>query len=229
MGNNATANQGHRARLLERFSASGIGALADYEIIELILTFAIPRRDTKPLAKLLVRRFRSVSGVLNADLKQLEQIEGVGRRTASLLLLFRQVMSYCLKEQLQDRPVIHHRKDVDDYLRFNLGFRRDEYVAALFLDNGNRVISTEVVTEGTVNQCAVYPRVIIEKALGYKASAFIIAHNHPGGSTEPSDADWQITERLHQLGKLMDLPLLDHIISVQERVVSLREMPRWPR
>lgn len=229
MEKSATANHGHRARLLERFNSGGLSALADYEIVELILTFAIPRRDTKQLAKLLIKRFGSINGLLNTRLEQLEETEGIGRRAASLLVLFRDVMAYCLEEQLENRPVIQHRKDVDNYLRFHLGFKRDEYVAALFLDNGNRVIDTEVVMEGTVNQCAVYPRVIIEKALRHGASAFIIAHNHPGGSTEPSDADWQITERLHQLGRLMDLPLLDHIISVQERVVSLREMPRWPR
>ncbi len=223
------SNQGHRARLLDRFYTNGINALADYEIVELMLTFAIPRRDTKPLAKLLIKQFHSLNGLLNAPVELLEQVEGIGKRAAALLVLFREVTGYCLKEQMENRPVIQHRKDVDDYLRLYFGFRRDEYVAALFLDNGNRVINTEVVTEGTVNQCAVYPRVIMEKALRHGASAFIIAHNHPGGSTEPSDADWQITERLHQLGRLMDLPLLDHIISVQQRVVSLREMPRWPR
>lgn len=220
---------GHRARLLERFAQSGIGALADHEILELLLTFAIPRKDTKPVAKALMRRFSSISAVVNAPVHDLLSVDGIGERTAQLFPLLREIMAYCLKERYKHQSIISHRRDIEEYLRFHFGHRRDEYVAALFLDNANHVLSTPIVAEGTVNQCAVYPRTVIELALRSGAASMILAHNHPGGGLNPSEADWQITERLAQAGRLLDIPLLDHIIISRHRVISLRELPRWPK
>jgi DNA repair protein RadC len=220
---------GHRSRLLSRFRDSGIASLADYEIIELILMYAIPRRDTKPIAKELIKRFKSLSGILHAQESELTKVNGLGERACELLHLFRDVATYCLREKYEKRPLVAHRRDVEEYLRFAFGFRGDEYVAALFLDNGNNVVNTEIIAEGTVNQCAVYPRVVIERALACKASSVIMAHNHPGGAVKPSEADWHITERLFALGKLLDMPLLDHLIINREGAVSLRDFPRWPK
>jgi DNA repair protein RadC len=149
-------------------------------------------------------------------------------RTAYFFGLLRDVMSTCLQERYEKQPYVSKRQDVEEYLRFHYGLQRDEYVAVLFLDNGNHVIGTEMVAEGTVNQCAVYPRVIVQKAIARGASSLILAHNHPGGSTDPSEADWQITTRLRQIGKLMDLPLVDHIIISRHGSTSLRELSRWP-
>jgi DNA repair protein RadC len=118
---------------------------------------------------------------------------------------------------------------VENYLRINFGFRKDEYVAALFLNSANKVIETEIIATGTVNQCMLSPRMIIEKALRYGAAAIIIAHNHPGGTTTPSEQDWQITEKLFTICKMLEVPLLDHILVVSEKVVSLRELSRWPK
>jgi DNA repair protein RadC len=101
-------------------------------------------------------------------------------------------------------------------------------VAVVFLDGGNRVIGAEIVAEGTVNQCAAYPRSIFEKALKNGAAAFIISHNHPGGNRQASETDWQLTRRLHEIGRLLDIPLLEHIIICQDSVVTLREQSRWP-
>jgi DNA repair protein RadC len=106
--------------------------------------------------------------------------------------------------------------------------RRDEYVAVLFLGNRNQVIETEIIAEGTVNQCAVYPRVIMERALRYHATSIIIAHNHPGGGLKPSEADWVLTGRLFAICTLLEIPLLDHLVISHDEVVSLRDMPRWP-
>jgi DNA repair protein RadC len=220
---------GHRDRLLSRFEESGIASLADYEIVELILAHVIPRKDTKSIAKVLLKRYKTIGALLNADTLELTKINGVGRRASLLFHLFRDVTAYCLEEKYEKRQLVLHRKDVEEYLRFNFGFKGDECVAVLFLDNGNNVIDIEVVCEGTVNQCAVYPRIIIEKALQCKAAAIIVAHNHPGGGTNPSEADWQITERLAGISRQLDIPLLDHVIVSREKTVSLREMPRWPK
>ncbi len=221
-------HEGHRKRLLDRFAENGLGALHLHEIVELILTFTIQRRDTKPLARELVRRYRSLSALLNTDTGELVTVPGMGKRSAAHFLLIREIMAYCLKEKYERKSLITHRHDVEEYLRFHFGGRRDEYVAALFLGNRNQVLETGIIAEGTVNQCAVYPRMIVEKALRYGAASIIIAHNHPGGGLKPSEADWTLTERIFMICKLLDIPLLDHLIISQQQVVSLKELPRWP-
>lgn len=223
-----SSTRGHRARLLERFVRGGLAGFHDYEIVELLLTYAIPRKDTKPLARRLLERYKSLNGILNATPEGLQEIDGVGRRVAHLFVLLREVMSICLQERCEKQPYVSKRRDVEEYLRFHYGLQKDEFVAVVLLDNGNHVIGTELVAEGTVNQCVVYPRVIVQKAIARGASSLILVHNHPGGTTDPSEADWQITTRLRQIGKLMDLPLVDHIIISRHGSVSLREMSRWP-
>jgi len=225
----AGEHHGHRERLLSRFEKAGLASLADYEIVELLLSCVIPRKDTKPLAKALLARFKTVSGVLHASAPELAEVKGIGRRSSLLLALMRELMAYCMKEKYEKRPLAHHRRDVEEYLRFAFGRRGDEYVAALYLDGGHNIIATEIVSEGTVNQCAVYPRQIVEKAVQCKAASIILAHNHPGGAAGPSEADWNITERLFKIGKLMEIPLLDHVIVTRDAAVSLCEMPRWPK
>jgi DNA repair protein RadC len=224
----SSPSTGHRSRLLSRFEENGIQALADYEIVELILAHVIPRKDTKAIAKALLKRYKSLGALLNADKSELSGIDGVGRRASLLFRLFRDVTVYCLREKYEKRPLVLHRKDVEEYLRFTFGFKGDEYVAALFLDNGNNIIESGVMYEGTVNQCAVYPRDIVEKALRCKAASIIVAHNHPGGSANPSEADWQITERLAGICKQLEIPLLDHVIVSREKTVSLKDFSMWP-
>ena len=219
---------GHRSRLLSRFEDTGIESLADYEIVELILTFVIPRKDTKSIAKDLLKQYKSVGALLNADPSELSKVNGIGRRASLLFQLLRDVTVYCLEEKYEKRPFVLHRKDVEDHLRFAFGFKGDEYVAVLFLDNGHNIIKTDIVCEGTVNQCAVYPRDIMEKALRCKAAAIIVAHNHPGGSAIPSEADWLITERLAGICRQLEVPLLDHVIVSREKTVSLTDFSRWP-
>ena len=224
-----TTQPGHRSRLLDRFVKSGLSGMHDYEIVELILTFVIPRKDTKPVAKELIKHYTTVSAIINADSGELEQFKGIGKRSARFLSLFREVMAYCLCEKYEKQSVISRRRDVENYLRFHFGMRKDEYVAALFLDNSNHIIATEEITEGTVNQCVVYPRVIIEKALKHGASAVILAHNHPGGCANASESDWQITERLHSAARILEITLLDHVIILPNKVISLKDHARWPR
>jgi DNA repair protein RadC len=219
---------GHRARLRERFAQNGLAALHDYEVLELLLTYVLPRRDTKPPAKELLRRFRTVNGVLNAGPEALRGIAGLGSQAATFFALLREFTAWCLRERVERRSAITHRSNVEEYLRFAFGGRPDEYVAVLFLDAGNKVISAEVLSEGTVNQCVLYPRTVVEKAVACGAASLILAHNHPAGSLTPSEADWALTARLFEVGKLLDLPLVDHLIVCQDHVQSLRALPRWP-
>lgn len=219
---------GHRQRLTERFAGNGIDALHFHEIVELILTYAISRKDTKEIARELVGRFKTLSGLLNAGPDELMKTAGLGLRSATLFLLMREVMARCLREKYEQKSIISHRRDAEEYLRFHYGHRRDEYVAALFLGNRNQVLETGIIAEGTVNQCIVYPRIVMERALRVGAASIILAHNHPGGGIKPSEADWLITERLFTVCKLLDIPLHDHLIISQQEVVSLKELARWP-
>jgi DNA repair protein RadC len=220
--------EGHRERLRERFEENGICALHLHEIVELMLTYVIPRRDTKPVARELTRRYKSLNALLNAPAEELVKVEGMGLRSAGLFSFIREVAALCLKEKYERKSVIAHRRDAEEYLRFHFGLRRDEYVAVLFLGNRNHVIETEIIAEGTVNQCTVYPRIIMERALRYHAASIIIAHNHPGGGLTPSEADWVLTGELFAICSLLGIPLLDHLVISQEKVVSLKDLPRWP-
>lgn len=227
---NALENKaGHRSRLLHRYTKNGLSSLLPHEILEFFLTYSIPRRDTKSIAHKLLNRYKTISATINAPVEELMSIEGIGLRSAVLFPLIRDIIAYCLRERFEKQEAISHRQDVEEYLRFFFGQRRDEYVATLFLDNSNHVLQTDIIAEGTVNQCAVYPRSIIERALRYGAASVILAHNHPGGGLNPSEADWLITERLFTVGKLLEIPLLDHIIISKDKVISLREFPRWPK
>jgi DNA repair protein RadC len=221
-------NVGHRRRLLDRYMKNGSDALHPYELLELLLTFSIHRRDTKQIAHALLRRFKTVNAVCTTPKDILQEIDGIGEKSAILLKLVHDIAAAALKERYERNNVLTHRQEVEAYLRFCYGNRRDEYVAVLFLDTGNHVIQTEIVAEGTVNQCVLYPRTILKRALEVHAAAFILAHNHPAGTPNPSEGDWLITRRLHEAGRLLEITLLDHIIVCSDEVVSLREMERWP-
>jgi len=219
---------GHRSRLVDKYVRGGIKSLHDYEILELLLTYVIPRKDTKPIAKNLLANYGTISAVINAPVEELRSF-GLTLRSASLFPLMRDTMAYCLSENYVKKPLITHRGDVEEYLRFNFGYRREEYAAVIFLDTANRVIGAEIISEGTVNYCVVYPRDIIARALKCKAAAIILAHNHPSGETEPSEDDWKMTDKIFTAGKLLEVPLFDHVIISKKSVISLREHGRWPK
>lgn len=221
-------NEGHRERLLDRYKKGELNALQDYEVLELLLMMIIPRRDTKPMAKQLLARFKTISATLAADSRELQEIDGIGERAATLLKFVRDTGSFCLQETFTGKSFVTSQEDVKEYLRFHYAHLRDEYAVALYLDNRNRVIHTEILAEGTVDHCTIYPRKIFDKAFRIGGAGVLLAHNHPGGSSTPSDADWSITERLYQAGKLLDIQLIDHIIVADGKIISLRTLPKWP-
>ncbi len=224
----ATGSSGHRGRLLEKYAERGLSAFSGYEVLEFLLTYAFSRIDTKPLAKELLARYGTVSAVINAPFDELCEIKGLGRRSAALLTLVKDMIAYSLREGVVDKPIITQRGDVENYLRSKLRERRDECVIALYLDNGNRVLGDEIVAEGTVNRCVIFPRKVMEGAMKRSAASFILVHNHPGGTAAASEEDWKTTERLCNAGKQIDIPMLDHIIISKDKAVSLREFKRWP-
>jgi len=219
---------GHRGRLLEKYVERGLSAFSDYEVLEFLLTFALSRIDTKPIAKELLRKYGTVSAAISAPIDELCEVKGVGQRSAVLLTLVKDIIAYTLKEGIVEKPIIIRRNDVENYLRSKLGERRDECVVALYLDNANRVLGDEVVADGTVNRCVVFPRKVMEGAMKHSAASFILVHNHPGGTAAASEEDWKTTERLYEAGRQIDIPMLDHIIISKDKAISLREFKRWP-
>jgi DNA repair protein RadC len=214
---------GHRERLKDRFERAGIAGLQDYEVLELLLFYALPRKDAKPLAKDLMRRFGSLKGVLDAGHEALEGVPGIGRHAALLFRLVRDLGSLYLQKRAEEKEPISSTKELIDYCLSSMGGLKDEHFAVIYLNARNKIIKVETIQEGIVNQAVVYPRKVLEKALKHKASAIILVHNHPSGHVRPSDADIRLTRVLQDAARVMDIVLHDHLIVGENRFFSFRE------
>jgi len=215
---------GHRQRLRERFSKAGADGLADYELIELLLFSALPRGDTKPLAKNLLKRFGSVGAVLAAEPRALAEVAGAGKAVAHSLKLAEAVSLRMLRDQLKDRPVIANWKALLDYCKASLAHQMNEQFHVMFLDNSNSLIADETQQKGTVNHVPLYPREVIKRALELNASAIILVHNHPSGDSTPSAADIEITEEVCEAGKKLGISVYDHLIISRNGHSSFKSM-----
>jgi len=214
---------GHRDRLRARFERAGIDGLQDYEVLELLLFYALPRKDVKPLAKDLMRRLGSLKGVLDADHETLKGVPGIGRQAALFLRLVRDLGSLYLQQRAEEKEQISSTKELIDYCLSSMGGLKDEHFAVIYLNARNKIIKVETIQEGIVNQAVVYPRKVLEKALKHKASAIILVHNHPSGHVRPSDADIRLTRVLQDAARVMDIVLHDHLIVGENRFFSFRE------
>jgi len=214
---------GHRDRLKARFERTGVAGLQDYEVLELVLFYALPRRDVKPLAKELLKRFGSLKGALDADREALLATPGIGPHAASLFRVIRETGSLYLRQKAEEREQISSTKELIDYCLSSMGGLKDEHFAVIYLNARNRIIAVETIQEGIVNQAVVYPRKVLEKALSRKASAIILVHNHPSGHVRPSDADIRLTRILQDAARVMDIALHDHLIVGENRFFSFRE------
>jgi len=204
--------KGHRERLRKRFLKSGLSGFHDYEIIELLLTYALCRRDVKPLAKALIERFGGLRGVFDASLEDLRSIKGIGKSSAVLIKLLKVGADEYLKEKIKGKEVLSSLGDVLDYFRHALSGEKIEKFMAVYLNTKNRIVGTEVLHEGTIDQAAVYPRQVIEGAIRNAASAIIFVHNHPSGDPSPSPEDRAITESLSRAAAAVDIAVHDHVI-----------------
>jgi len=202
---------GHRKRLKERLLRSP-ESLADYDVLELLLGYAIPRRDTKPLAKTLLERFDTLRGVFEARREDLMAVAGVGPGVIAQFATWREFFSRVREEAVKDRQVFSHPGTVADFAMFRLGHLRTEEFWVALVDNKNRLMHWQQVSRGTVDQTPVYPREILRLALQHQASGVILVHNHPGGDPRPSEQDQELTRRLQRAAREMDVRVLDHIV-----------------
>ena len=203
---------GHRKRLRERFRKGGAEGFHDYEILELLLTYTIPRIDVKPIAKKLIGHFGSLSGVLDATPQQIEEVARVKPISSTLIYLVKEACGAYLAEKMKDREVLSSPQAVLDFARLTLAGLAHESFMVIFLNTKNQVLHHQVVHEGTVNRAVVYPRRIIEEALAHHASGLILVHNHPSGQSDPSSEDRALTRALVEATRALDIRILDHII-----------------
>jgi DNA repair protein RadC len=213
---------GHRDRLRQRFRESGDRALADYELLELILFRLIPRRDTKPIAKALLARFGSLPEVFGAPVHLLTEVTGVGESVASDLKLVAAIAHRMLKGELKGRQVLGSWSSVIEYCRAAMAFEAREQFRILFLDKKNALIADEVQQTGTVDHTPVYPREVVKRALELSATAIILVHNHPSGDPTPSRADIEMTKLIIDTARPLGITVHDHIIIGKDGHASLK-------
>ncbi|MFO1172559.1 MAG: DNA repair protein RadC [Hyphomicrobiaceae bacterium] len=215
---------GHRQRLRQRFLKGGADAMQDYELLELVLFRAIPRRDTKPLAKALIKRFGTFAEVISAPPEQLGEISGVGEAVIAELVLIKAAALRLAKGQVINRQVLGSWDDVIGYCRAAMAFAAREEFRILFLDKRNRLIADEVQQRGTVDHTPVYVREVVKRALELSSTAIILVHNHPSGDPKPSRADIDMTKQIVTSAKSLGIIVHDHIIIGRDGHESLKAM-----
>ncbi|MGH7884836.1 MAG: RadC family protein [Thermodesulfobacteriota bacterium] len=213
----------HRQRLRKKFIDSGIESLSDYEKLELLLTYAVSRKDVKPIGKELINKFKSLSSVLDADADNLKKIKGLGEYSTVLIKLVRELSTAYLEENAKEKDYLKSPKTVVDFCRMKLGANHNELFMALFLNTKNKFIDFKIISEGSINTVPIYPRKIIKLALDRHASGIILVHNHPSGDTEPSDVDKDITQSMIKISKDLEIKILDHIIVSRQNYFSFLE------
>jgi DNA repair protein RadC len=216
---------GHRKRLRERFLKNGLGGFADYEVVELLLTLAIPRLDVKEPAKALIARFGNLRGILDAPLEELQSIKGIGEVTPVALRIVREAASLYLQQTAEQRDSFADPEALALFWRMKIGSLPNEVFQAGYLDSSYRLLrdGVETLEEGTIDRAAVYPRRVIEAALRRGAAAVVFAHNHPNRDTQPTEQDKVLTRALVLAAATVQIKVLDHLIVSAEKVFSFRK------
>ncbi|HEY7458301.1 MAG TPA: DNA repair protein RadC [Xanthobacteraceae bacterium] len=213
---------GHRGRLRARFRDAGADALADYELLELILFRALPRRDVKPLAKALLARFGSFPEVIAASPSLLAEIDGMGDAAIAEFKIVQAAAHRLARGEVRRRPVLSSWSSVLDYCRTAMAFAEREQFRILFLDKRNQLIADEVQQTGTVDHTPVYPREVVKRALELSATALVLVHNHPSGDPTPSHADVQMTKQIVDVARPLGIEVHDHVIVGKDGHASLK-------
>jgi DNA repair protein RadC len=215
-------SDGHRARMRQRLLKAGPESLADHEMLEMILFIALPRRDTKPLARELLIRFRTFGGVLGAPETELRKTDGVGEAGAAAVKLVQAAALRMMRQEIASQPVLSTWDRLTDYLAAAMGHERTEQFRVLFLDGRNKLIADEVQGTGTINHAPAYPREVVRRCLELHATAVILAHNHPSGEPTPSREDVALTKEIAKAAATLGIALHDHIVVGRGKWLSFR-------
>lgn len=216
---------GHRQRLRDRFLNSGLGGFGDYEVVELLLTLAIPRSDVKQPAKALIKRFGSLRGILDAPLEELQAVTGIGAVAPVALQIIRAAATLYLQQSAEGRDPLASREQLADFWRMRIGALRHEVFQVAYLDSARRLLpdGIETLQEGTTNRAVIYPRKVVEAALRRRAAAVVLAHNHPNGDVQPSEQDKTLTRALVLAAETVEVKVQDHLIVSAGESFSFRK------
>lgn len=219
----SNVHQGHRLRVKERFLNEGLDSFSDHQILELLLFYCIPMKDTNALSHALINEFGSLDKLLEANPKDISQRCNVSENTSILISMIPQLTRRYLKLKSGEKPMLNSSSKAGDYAVALLTGRVYEGFYVICLDSQNRVNHTELVHEGTINEAPVYPRIIVETALRHRANSIILAHNHPGGTMQPSLADIEITKKITTALEPISIKVIDHIIVAGDSYYSFAE------
>jgi len=214
--------EGHRRRLRERLLDGGANTLLDHELVEFLLTLAIPRRDMKPLAKTLINTFGSLSGLLTADGESIKKVSGMGEKSTAAIKIVQAAALRLISEPVREQPILTSWQALLDYLRADMAHLVHERVRVLHLNSKNRLIRDELVSEGSIDQAAIYTREVIRRALELGSAAIILVHNHPSGDSTPSRQDIAVTKDICDAGRKLGIAVHDHIIVGKNGHTSFR-------
>jgi DNA repair protein RadC len=214
---------GHRQRLREKFLKSSLAGFHDYEVIELLLTLATPRKDCKDAAKAALKKFKSLQGVFEASPQELCEVSGIGPKNLLGIKLIKAVSERYLASKLEKKNALNNSKALFDYLYHTIRDKRRECFQVVFLDAKNRVIGTHTLFEGTLTASAIYPREVVLAALNHNAAALIFAHNHPSGDPMPSVDDMTITRQLVFASRVMGITVHEHLVIGNNRYFSFAD------
>ena len=213
---------GHRARLRQKLADAGGEALLDHELIEYLLALAIPRRDTKPLAKLLLREFGGIGGLMTADWQAIARVPGMGDTSVAAIKIVQATALRMLRNEVAARPVLANWQALLDYLRADMAYLGVERVRVLHLNSRNMLIRDDHMGDGSIDQAAIYTREVIRRAIDLGSAALILVHNHPSGDPSPSRQDIDVTRQIIDAGKRLNISVHDHVIIAGQGHVSLR-------
>jgi DNA repair protein RadC len=213
---------GHRKRLRERFSKCGPSSLADYELLELLLTYVLPRVDTKPMAKALLHQVGSFVGVLQQPERRLVTVKGLGPEGAYFLKVVQACLARSMQSAVENVQSVSGPEDIFVFARLHLGSRVNECVYALYLDDGRRVVHHAEISAGTVDRAPIYPREVLKPALIHNATGIVLIHNHPEGQPVPSEHDMKTTQMLEEVAALLGISLIDHLIVTRLQAYSIK-------
>lgn len=213
---------GHRKRLKEKFLNTPSDSFTDYEILELMLFQAIPRKDVKPLAKELINKFDNLDNIVHINYDKLQEFKGVNDNIFISLKLIKELISRTLQEKIIKKNVISSWGDVINYLKFNMEHLKTEEFRVLFLNKKNILIADEIMSSGTIDETIAYPREIIKRALFHEAGALILVHNHPSGNTKPSRNDIELTHEIVKSCRAINITVHDHVIIAKNQFYSFK-------
>lgn len=224
MADESLDGRGHRARLRRRLFEGGPEALLEHELIEYLLVLALPRRDTKPLAKKLIRDFGGFGRLLSADAEAIMRVGEVSEGAAAAIKIAQAAALRLLESEIRDQPVLGSWQALLDYLRADMGALAVERVRVLYLNARNMLIRNEPLSEGSVDEAAVYVREVIRRALEYHATAMILVHNHPSGDPQPSQQDIRLTREIIEAARPLGIAVHDHVVVGARSCASMRSL-----